>query len=56
MPMVITSLSMGGVSRILSHFNGCAGEIPDNLTALENNIDKVANTARWITGESPAGK
>ena len=54
--MAITSLSMGGVSRILSHYAGCAGEIPDRLTALENNIDKVANTARWIVGEPPTAK
>ena len=54
--MVITSLSMGGVSRILSHYQGCAGEIPDRLTALENSIDKVVNAARWIVGEPPAGK
>ncbi len=56
MPMAITSLSMGGASRTLSHFNGCVGEMPDRLTALENTIDKVVNTARWITGEAPPRK
>ena len=56
MPMAITSLSMGGASRTLSHFNGCVGEMPDRLTALENTIDKVMNTARWITGEAPPRK
>jgi Domain of unknown function (DUF6438) len=56
MPMAITSLSMGGVSKTLSHHDGCVGEVSDKLMALENNIDKVVNTARWITGEPPARK
>ena len=54
MPMVLTSLSMGGLSKTLSHHDGCAGEISEKLTTLENNIDKAANTARWITGRPPA--
>jgi Domain of unknown function (DUF6438) len=55
-PTVITSLSMGGLSKILSHHDGCVGEVSEKLKALENSIDKAANTARWISGEPPASK
>ena len=51
MPMVITSFSMGGVSKTLSHHAGCVGEIPEKLSALEDRIDRAANTARWIAGK-----
>ncbi len=56
MPMVITSLSMGGLSKTIMHHDGCVGEISEKLTAIENSIDKVVNTARWITGKRPAKK
>jgi hypothetical protein len=55
-PMVISSISMGGISKTLSHHTGCVGEVSQKLTALENSIDKAANTARWITGKVPPGK
>ena len=48
-PMVFMSLSMGGLSKTLSHHDGCVGEVSEKLTALENKIDKAVNTARWIT-------
>lgn len=50
-PMVVTSLSMGGLSKTLSHHDGCVGEVSDKLTALETDIDIAADTARWITGD-----
>jgi hypothetical protein len=56
MPVVRTSLSMGGLSKTLSHHDGCVGEVSEKLIALENSIDKAVNTARWITGEPPAKK
>jgi hypothetical protein len=54
MPVVRTSLSMGGLSKTLSHHDGCVGEVSEKLIALENSIDKAVNTARWITGRPPA--
>lgn len=56
MPVVRTSLSMGGLSKTLSHHDGCAGEVSEKLTALENSIDKAVNTTRWITGKPPPKK
>jgi hypothetical protein len=56
MPTVITLLSMGGLSKTLSHHDGCVGEVSEKLTVLENNIDKTVNTARWITSKPPARK
>jgi hypothetical protein len=55
-PTVITSLSMGGLSKTLSHHDGCVGEVSEKLKALENSIDKAANTARWVSGKPPASK
>jgi len=56
MPMVMTSLVMGGISKAIAHHDGCVGEISDKLTAIENNIDKAVGTARWISGLPPAKK
>jgi hypothetical protein len=56
MPMVITSLSMDGLSKTLSHHDGCAGEVSEKLTALENSIDEAASVDRWIKRRQPAKK
>jgi len=56
MPMVIISLSMGGLSKTLSHHDGCVGDVSEKLVALENSIDNAVNTARWTTGKPPARK
>jgi hypothetical protein len=55
-PTVITSLSMGGLSKILSHHEGCVGEVSEKLKVLENSIDQAADTARWISGKPRANK
>jgi hypothetical protein len=55
-PMVITSLSMGGLAKTLSHHDGCVGEVSEKLTALEDSIDKAVNAERWITGKSSGKK
>lgn len=55
-PTVITSLSMAGQSKTLSHHDGCVGRVSEKLTALEDNIDKTVNTARWIGGKPRPGK
>ena len=56
MPMVITSLSMGGLAKTLSHHDGCVGEVSEKLMALEDSIDKAVNAERWITGKSSGKK
>jgi len=52
MPTVITSLSLDGEARTLSHHDGCVGEISNKLKAIENKIDEAAKTAHWITGKA----
>lgn len=56
MPMVITSLSMDGLSKTLSHHDGCVGEVSEKLTALENSIDEAVSIDRWIKRRPPAKK
>jgi hypothetical protein len=56
MPFVFISLSMGGLSKILGHHNGCINEVSEKLTALENSVDQVVNSARWITGKPQTKK
>jgi hypothetical protein len=46
-PIVNTSVTAGGQSKGIIHHHRCAGAIPAQLTAFENAIDKLANTARW---------
>jgi len=48
MPTTVTSLSSGGMSRTLTHHDGCVGDVSAKLAALEDGIDKTVNTARWI--------
>jgi Domain of unknown function (DUF6438) len=47
-PMVITFLSMDGLSKTLSHHDGCVSEVSEKLTALENSIDEAVSVERWI--------
>ena len=48
-PSAITSFNWDGKQKTVRHYLGCRGlTILDQLTALENNIDKVVNTKRWI--------
>jgi hypothetical protein len=45
----ITSLNWKGRQKTIHHYYGCRGaRVLDQLTALENKIDKVANTKRWV--------
>lgn len=50
MPMVIITVSMNGSSKILSHHDGCNGEVSEKLSRLETAIDAAAETSRWISG------
>lgn len=48
-PAAITSLNQNGQVKRISHYHGCRGlTVLDQLTTLENKIDEVANTKRWI--------
>jgi Domain of unknown function (DUF6438) len=39
---------MDGRSRSLWHHNGCAGEVSEKLTALQNKIDLAVGAEKWI--------
>jgi Domain of unknown function (DUF6438) len=47
-PVATTSLTMAGRSKTVVHHHRCVGPVPDRLTALEDEIDQVAGTVRWI--------
>lgn len=48
-PSAITSFNSNGKQKTVHHYLGCRGlTILDQLTALENKIDEVVNTKRWI--------
>jgi len=48
-PSAITSLDWKGKQKKIRHYHGCRGaRVLDQLTALENKIDQVVNTKRWI--------
>ena len=48
-PSAITSLDWKGRTKTVRHYHGCRGaKVLDQLTALENKIDRVANTKRWV--------
>jgi hypothetical protein len=45
---ITTTIVSGGRGRSLTHDRACQGVIPDQLTALENEINLTANTAKWL--------
>jgi hypothetical protein len=48
-PTAITSINQDGQVKSILHYQGCRGlTVLDQLTTLENKIDEVANTKRWI--------
>ena len=52
-PGVITSIRINGKSKTISHYHGCQGGdgsyiYPKALTELENRIDQIVDTAKWI--------
>jgi hypothetical protein len=48
-PNAITSLNWQGTQKTIGHYHGCKGSaVLDQLTALEDKIDEVVNTKRWI--------
>jgi hypothetical protein len=46
-PTVITSATRDGVTKMIRHDRGCSAAPPE-LSQLEQRIDEVAGTARWI--------
>lgn len=49
MPSANTSLSLNGKIKSVAHYFGCRGpEILPGLAALENKIDEVAGSEKWI--------
>jgi hypothetical protein len=46
-PTVITSASRGGVTKTIRHDRGCSAAPPE-LSRLEQRIDEVAGTERWV--------
>jgi hypothetical protein len=48
-PSAYTSIRINGKSKTIKHYHGCRGpKVPKELTELENNIDKIVNTAQWL--------
>ncbi|MBI3652445.1 MAG: hypothetical protein HY231_15600 [Acidobacteria bacterium] len=48
-PTTTTSIKTNGKTKTVAHYHGCQGaKIPQSLTALENRIDEIVNTAQWI--------
>lgn len=48
-PSAITSLNWKGKTKTVRHYYGCRGsKVAEQLTALEDKIDKIVNTAQWI--------
>ncbi|HKS10477.1 MAG TPA: DUF6438 domain-containing protein [Pyrinomonadaceae bacterium] len=48
-PTAVTSLNWKDKKKTIVHYHGCRGsDVLDQLTALEDKIDQVANTKRWI--------
>ena len=47
LPTVTTSVTFHGRTKRIEHYRGCVGA-PQALGPLEERIDEVLNTARWI--------
>jgi hypothetical protein len=46
-PTVITSVTRGGETKTIRHDRGCSAA-PPGLSRLEQRIDEVAGTGRWV--------
>lgn len=48
-PSAVTSINWKGRQKTIRHYHGCRGaKVLDQLTALEQKIDQVAKTRRWV--------
>lgn len=46
-PIVVTTITLGARTKRVEHDHGCTG-VPPQLTALEDRVDSIAGTRRWI--------
>jgi hypothetical protein len=48
-PAAYTSLTINGKTKKVAHYHGCKGnDATEKLTRLENRIDEIVNTERWV--------
>jgi hypothetical protein len=47
-PIAITSIVIGGKGKCVIHHHRCVSPVAEQLTQLEDKIDKIARTVRWI--------
>src|SRR5262245_50239604 len=48
-PTAFTSIRINGKSKTIKHYYGCRGpKVPKEFTELENKIDEIVNTAKWL--------
>jgi hypothetical protein len=47
LPTVTTSVTLGGRTKRIEHYRGCSAA-PLSLSRLEDRIDEVLNTGRWV--------
>jgi hypothetical protein len=51
-PSAITSIRISGKSKTIDHYHGCRGpKVPQSLAELEDKIDRIVNTAQWVSDE-----
>ena len=49
-PSAFTSIRIDGKSKTVRHYYGCRGpKVPRELIELEFKIDKIVNTAQWLS-------
>jgi hypothetical protein len=46
-PIVLLSLSTGGLSKTITHHRGCVSDVSKSLSMLEDSIVKLSETAEW---------
>jgi len=58
-PSAVISLTIDGKTKSVEHYHGCRGlKVLDDLSELEDHVDRVAGSKRWVgrySRESPLG-
>lgn len=47
-PVAMTAIVTGGRSKGIIHHHRCGGTVPDQLTDLEDRIDRAVRSVRWL--------
>jgi len=47
-PLAMISIVSGDKAKSVVHHHRCEGDVPKRLSELEDKIDRVANSVRWI--------